>query len=305
ASQGKTGVLEITTEEGRASVRFVRGQLFDAVPPTKDPNTAIGIMLVRAELITQKQLDYALDLQNRNLRRLGDTLIRMGAIRTGEFQAMLALQRRELAFNLMRLKRGQYKFNACDIEYEEGVDTLLSIDALLMEGSRQIDEWPAIMRKIPSDKLVFRKIEGKFPGPKFEPEDQAVFRVIDGARTVKQVVDVARQGEFNGWCALLNLYDGGLIEVVRETKPVVEKVEKKPTKPMGATIADIALSAIAAAIALILLGSAIIKGGLLSPAIFTMPVESVKEFRSLEARNLQWGSRTPENWPDAAPKTGK
>ncbi|TAL18086.1 DUF4388 domain-containing protein [bacterium] len=299
ASQAKTGVLEITTEEGSAIIRFVRGQIFDAIPPTKDPNSAIGVMLVRADLITKKQLDYALDLQHRNLRRLGDTLIRMGAIRTSEFQAMLALQRRELAFGFLRLRRGHYKFTPSDVDYEEGVDTLMNVDAVLMEGSRQLDEWPAVLKRIPSDKLVFRVVEGKTPPEGSPEEDVEVFQLVNGERTVRKIIDVSRLGEFSAWDSMANLYDGGIIEAVRETRAAKPQAEKKPVKLLEATFADTALSAVALFATLFFLATAIFRGGLLNLSIFSIPVDAAREYHSLEARSLNWSQRMPAKYPPA------
>jgi hypothetical protein len=304
ASQAKTGVLEITTEDGSAIIRFVRGQIFDAIPPTKDPNSAIGVMLVRADLITKKQLDYALDLQHRNLRRLGDTLIRMGAIRTSEFQAMLALQRRELAFGFLRLRRGHYKFTPSDVDYEEGVDTLMNVDAVLMEGSRQLDEWPAVLKRIPSDKLVFRMVEGKTPPEGLPEEDLEVLKLVNGERTVRKIIDVSRLGEFSAWDSMANLYDAGLIEAVREARAVKEKVEKKP-KLLEATFADTALSAVALFATLFFLATAIFRGGLLNLSIFSIPLNAAREYHSLEARSLNWSQRMPAKYPPANPPEHK
>ena len=82
-TQAKTGTLEIETDNAVARIRFVNGPVLDAVPGEMDSAHAIGEMLVRSGLVTPRQLDYALGVQKRSLRRIGDILIRMGAIRTG------------------------------------------------------------------------------------------------------------------------------------------------------------------------------------------------------------------------------
>ncbi|HEY6009720.1 MAG TPA: DUF4388 domain-containing protein, partial [Geobacteraceae bacterium] len=227
ATQAKTGVLEIETEEGVTRVRFVNGQLLDAFPAKSEPAQSIGAILVRAGYITQRQLDYALQTQQRTLRRLGDILIRMGAIRTSDFQAMLALQRRELAFSLLRTKRGKYSFHTRAVDYEKGVDTLLSVDAILMEGSRQLDEWPSVLKRIPSDQMIYKRIEGAEPNRELNPDEALIYSLSTEPRSVREYIDRACLGEFRGWDSLANLQDLGLVEVVRQKKETREETKKK------------------------------------------------------------------------------
>lgn len=212
ATQGKTGVLEIETATGAAKVRFVDGQIFDAYPGKDDPNLYIGVMLVRAALITQNQLDYALQQQKTSLRKLGDILMRMGTVSTQDFQQILGLQRREMAYKLLRLKKGKYVFTPVEIAYEPGVDMLMNVESILMEGSRQIDEWPALLKKIPSDNRVYVQIEGVFPIRELTSEEETVYRTMDGIMTLRDLVDKCRVGEFATFDAVANLYDEGLIK---------------------------------------------------------------------------------------------
>lgn len=298
ASQAKTGVLELSTDEGVAVVRFVRGQLFDALPAQKDPNNAIGTILLRAGYITNKQLNYALEMQQRNLRRLGDTLIRMGAIRTYEFQSMLALQRREMAFRLLRTRRGRYKFTPTEVEFEEGVDSLLNVDSILMEGSRQIDEWPAVLALIPSDKHIFKRVKKT----KNELEDDLnaenkfVLNLVDGERTVRQIIERSRLGEFNTWDALAKFFDMGLITPVKKDKKKKATVTKKAfnVPPM---VSDLLFTVVLLAGASVALYYSEVWVKWSEIDLGRMTVEASEQFREVERRNLEWGKRKPHEWP--------
>lgn len=237
ATQGKTGILEIETATGAAKVRFVDGQIFDAYPGRDDPNLYIGVMLVRAGLITQNQLEYALQQQKASLRKLGDILMRMGTVSTNDFQQILGLQRREMAYKLLRLKKGKYKFSPVEVAYEPGVDLLMNVDSILMEGSRQIDEWPALLKKIPSDKRIYERAEGVFPVRELTGEETAVYETLDGFLTVRDLVDKCRIGEFATFDAVASLYEEGLIKEVnvqRTQTPSAMKaraaIEAEPSK---------------------------------------------------------------------------
>jgi len=124
---------------------------------------------------------------------------------------MLALQRREMAFSLLRLNRGSYKFTPTEVPFEEGVDTLVNVESLLMEGSRQMDEWPEVLRKIPTDTRVYKRSPQVRPGRELAEEEMIVLGLTDGTMTVREIVDRSRLGEFAAWEALAKLYDEGLI----------------------------------------------------------------------------------------------
>ncbi len=155
----------------------------DAFPGKIDPSRVIGALLLRSNLITQRQLEYALGVQKRSLRRIGDILIRMGAVRTNEFQEILTLQRMELAYRLLRLKKGNYIFYPGKVEYEEGVDMLMNLDAILMEGARQIDEWPDALKRIPSESRIYKRA-AEAPQRELTDEEAIAYNLVDGTRTV-------------------------------------------------------------------------------------------------------------------------
>lgn len=294
ATQGKTGVLEIDTGDSVARIRFVGGEVLDAFPGKAEPGLYIGNMLVRAGLLTESQLEFALVQQKKNLRKLGDILIRMGTLRTREFQEMLALQRREMVYSLLRLKKGAYKFTPAEVDYEEEVDVLMNVESILMEGSRQIDEWPEVLRKIPSDNRVYKRRPEASPQRELTEEEAIVLGLLDGANTVREIVDKSRLGEFNAWSAIANLYDEQLITQLdvqkrRTVKPTQAVEIKAPEEPRAFDIMlGILLVGIAAAVAV-------------TPVIMRPPGgmsllraygDAKVDFIKLDARMTKWEART-------------
>lgn len=294
ATQGKTGVLEIDTGGNVAAIRFVEGQILDAFPGKAEPAFYIGGMLVRAGLLTENQLEYALSQQKKSLRKLGDILIRMGTIRTKDFQEMLSLQRREMAYSLLRLKKGSYKFTTCDVEHEEGVDVLMNVDSILMEGSRQIDEWPEILRKIPTDDRIYRRIADQVPRRDLTEEEMIVIGLLDGVNTVREVIDRSRLGEFSAWNAVASLYDEELIsQLDTQKRRTVKPQPAMQIKDAGSSKAfDLMLGVLIAAIALSL---AVAPSLVLPPGGKTLTQamhEAALDFTKLNVRFAKWESRS-------------
>ena len=73
--QQKTGTLHLKAREEEVHVGFKDGAIVRAESTTRKKKDLIGNMLVRAELITEQQLEQALETQRRTLKRLGDVLV--------------------------------------------------------------------------------------------------------------------------------------------------------------------------------------------------------------------------------------
>src|SRR3954469_8029134 len=81
--QQKTGVLYIKSKSEEVEVSFVEGNVVRALSKTRRSRELLGSMLVGSGLLTQNELDEALDIQKRTLKRLGDILVTEGKV-TGD-----------------------------------------------------------------------------------------------------------------------------------------------------------------------------------------------------------------------------
>ncbi len=293
--QGKTGTLEIDTGEGQARLRFLEGRLVEAWADRRSPAELIGGMLVRSGLISPAQLGHALDRQRQSLRRLGDILVRMGILRLGEFREILALQHRETVYRLLALKRGSFRFVDEPVEVEEGVSVLLDVGELLMEGFRQIDEWPRIRERIPSDRHVYSRVADVPVPPDLDPDALRVLALVDGVLSAREVVDRARTGTFRGFEILAELYDLGLLRRVGSVRR--PKAPARVRRPRRWVDAAAAACLVAAAGAMLVLGTGIRPRGEAAP--LREALGTVRAARSQwEARVEAWARARPERWPE-------
>ncbi len=293
AHQGKTGSLEIQTPEGLAKLRFLEGQLVEAWPDHRSPAERIGSLLVRSGLITQIQLQHALDAQRQSLRRLGDILIRMGSLRISEFREILALQHRETVYNLLRLNRGHFRFIIEPVDVEEGVSILLDVGSVLMEGFRQIDEWPNLLAKIPSDKKVYALAPDLEISGDLTPEESHVLNLVDGNHTVREILDRSRLGEFNAWEALAGLHDRGYLKPVGTSRK--PRNEFRPVRSRRVLDMLVAVALCAATIGLIGFFRAVAE-----PPVTRLEAawhEARSHSQLAAKRALAWRTRTPDDGP--------
>lgn len=242
--QQKTGVLYLKSKDQEVQVYFRDGNIVRAESITRKKKDLIGNMLVRAEVITEQQLESALETQKRTLKRLGDVLTASGAITAQKLKQMMQLQVTETLYGLFSWKAGTYEFKQEDVQADGDSITPLRAESVLMEGFRMVDEWPHIRKKLPHDAMTFERLkELPAPNPKNKKKEEddfdaafddafseekkdenkgefksigsserKVYELIAPGRDVRKLVDLSGLGEFETCKALVNLLN---LEYVR------------------------------------------------------------------------------------------
>ena len=236
--QGKTGQLHLKARDQSVVVAFQNGNIVRAESATRNKKDLIGTMLVRAELITEAQLEFALETQKRTLQRLGDVLTQQGVVAADRFKQMVQLQTTETLYRLFSWKTGNYEFEQVDVEVDPSFNPLRA-ETVLMEGFRLVDEWPVVRKKITSYALQFDKIK-ELPPPQLKADafdealdnafgekseqgsefqavgdfERKVYNLVGPGRTVRRLIDMACLGEFETCKALCNLVNLEYLRVV-------------------------------------------------------------------------------------------
>ena len=148
--QAKSGVLHLESRDDVIHIAIADGSVVRAESAGRKTRERLGTMLVRADLISKEELEYALGLQKRSLRRLGDILVEQQFVTKDELREMTELQTTETIYRLFHWKSGTYEFEPGDVEWDRETVTPLRAESVLMEGFRRVDEWPLVRKKIPS-----------------------------------------------------------------------------------------------------------------------------------------------------------
>lgn len=229
--QQKTGVLTLKHRSDSVDVTFKDGNICRAETTSRNRKELIGSMLVAASLVTEQQLEFALETQKRTLQRLGDVLVSQGVITADKFKSMVQLQTSETLFKLFGWKAGTYEFEQKDVETENTL-TPLRAESVLMEGFRRVDEWPVVRKRITSLQMTFDKLKDLPPAElekddfdaalddAFAEEKKAVnkgefqsvgenerrcYNLIAAGRTAQRIIELSALGEFETAKALCNL----------------------------------------------------------------------------------------------------
>ena len=240
ALQSKTGLLTLKSSHDTVTLGFMEGRLVSAESAAKRMDTRLGTVLVKTGRLGPEALSKALEVQSQTLQRLGYILLKLGACSAADLKEGLEIQIRKIVYALFRWTDGDYVFDQQDhIDYDHEFVTPILVESLLMEGARMIDEWPIVEKVVPSTQLVFQRVATSQPvvpveredveetgektlekrikekkvGPiKISHEEWAVYSLIDGSRTVAEIIDQTFLSEFDGCKAVYGLVSRGLIE---------------------------------------------------------------------------------------------
>src|SRR5512142_1993310 len=218
----KSGLLHLESRDEEIHIALSEGSVVRAEAVGRKANERLGAMLVRAEVIGQQQLEYALTLQRRSLRRLGDILVEHGFVSREDLREITHLQTTETVYRLFAWKSGTYEFEAGAVEWDKETATPLRAESVLMEGFRRVDEWPIVKKRIPSLLSTFERKRplppagegGESDDELCGPNERRVHLLAVPGRTAEKIVDLSRLGEFETCKALSNLLSRGYLTLV-------------------------------------------------------------------------------------------
>src|SRR6266852_2158507 len=157
--QTKTGRLVLKSGHDEVDVLFVDGTVVFATQKARNKADMLGSLLRRADLINTRKLEEALTEQQRSLKRLGDVLVQQKHVDAEKLSQVMRLQTTETLYKLFRWKTGTYEFTQEDVDAASAGFEPIRAEAVLLEGFRRMDEWPAVRKKIPWNDATFEQLK--------------------------------------------------------------------------------------------------------------------------------------------------
>jgi hypothetical protein len=192
---------------------------------------------VKAQLITEEQLERVLKIQKDTLKYLGEILVEFQLLTKDDVLKVISTQIYETIYDLFWWEDGNFNFDLKLVESYKKIPFALSTEQVLLNILRMVDEWSEIEKKVSSPHLVFKRVltlEGKsvdalspqsYLKEKLTSEQELIYNLVDGTRTVQEIIDRSLLGKFNTSEILVDLSEMGLIEMggVR-TPSLIKKV---------------------------------------------------------------------------------
>ena len=237
--QLKTGVLKISRGKKLVEIHFVDGMIVHVQSNYRGKQDLLGEILVKAQFITQEQLDRVLKIQKETLKYLGEILVELQLVTKGDVLKVISTQIYESIYDVFWWEEGEFYFDLKLVESYKKIPFALSPEQVLLNILRMVDEWAEIEKKIFSPNLVFRKTQegrgGSVDGlalpddlrKELTAEQELIYKLVDGTRTVQDVIDRSLLGRFNASEILSYLLEVGLIEIAGVQAPsLVQKVRR-------------------------------------------------------------------------------
>ena len=230
--QLKTGVLKIRRGKNRVEIFFVDGMIIHVHSNYRGEKDLIGEILVKAQLITEEQLERVLRIQKETLKYLGEVLVELQLLTKEDVLKVISTQIYETIYDLFWWEEGTFNFDLKLVESYKKIPFALSTEQVLLNILRMVDEWSEIEKKIFSPYLVFKKAGEAEKGTlspqhylkeKLTSEQELIYNLVDGTRTVQDIIDRSLLGKFNASEILMNLREMGFTEAVGLRTPSLIK----------------------------------------------------------------------------------
>jgi len=216
---GKTGVLRVVRPGAEGSIWFRDGEVFFAQSNWR--HELLGDRLVNAQRITPAALERALKIHKAEdgRRRLGEILVDEGYITQQVLESFVQEQIQDTIFDIMRWDEGDFDFEVLPEVVHEDIGLSVSVENIVMEGSRRLEEWNRIKKKVPSPEMVFKMATAPGEGTfeiSLKPVEWNLLLLIDGTRSVRELAEEVRSTDFEVSRVIYGLFSAGLLEVASD-----------------------------------------------------------------------------------------
>jgi hypothetical protein len=208
----KTGVLQIRGE-GKTAKIFIKSG-FIVYATSSQQEFRLGHFLKSEGVLSDEKLQECLQLAEEKNQQLGRFLVEQGYISRSSLKDFLHLQAEEILYDLFLWEAGDFEYTDTPLNVKGKLFIPLNPMGIIMEASRRIDERSILKKEIPRDQLIFKISEkmrdtGKV---KLTKNEWRILSLMDGNRTVKQVIDDSGYAELETYKIIYSLKMSGLIE---------------------------------------------------------------------------------------------
>lgn len=222
SQQQKTGILLVEKPEESVEVYFMNGAITET--RSSQQTTRLGEILVKGNLISADHLKHAMEKHKETFEYLGQILLKEGLLKKDDLEHIIQTQIYETFYDILQWRDGHYRFIPQNLKADPaGLAQVPSLESILLDVLRMIDEWPDIKSTIRSFAYVFG-IEPDKSEEALDADELLVYNLIDGKKTIQEIIDGCILGRFSACKILIGLLEQGYIRII------AEKSEKKPVE---------------------------------------------------------------------------
>jgi len=232
--ESRTGVLLISDGKTEVSVSMREGLIDLVTARGAGSEFRLGRYFVEHGLVTPEDIDRLLrdnaptprppppdakppprDEVSAARRLLGDILVDSGRVTPEQLRDALARQSSELVYEVLRWPRGRFEFRHESLPaLAESARLGLPVASVVMEGFRRVDEWRLVEERLGSFEAVLQKDAAAVEAmglDRLARAEQRVLEMVDGERTVREIVAESHMSSFDACKILFQLIEARLV----------------------------------------------------------------------------------------------
>jgi Lar family restriction alleviation protein len=140
STDNRTGVLHFEQGQAMRAICLKDGKI---VAASGREGQRLGQMLYDRGMISQKQLEEALEKTKEEKKRLGEVLLDLGYINEDSLKELIRYQIQEAVLDISLWAEGDFEYRDCQMEFDERGIEDISTMRLVLEAAAKKDEWVA------------------------------------------------------------------------------------------------------------------------------------------------------------------
>ncbi len=212
--QRQTGRLSVSRSEESAEVYFRDGSVSYATASNGIKPGAEGLIRKTCRL-GEDGIRHVLRIAEMTGQPVDAVLVQEKMVTARTFTDNLKRHTESVVFKIMSWREGDFFFDK-STPVALAAPLRLKVDDLLLEGARRADEWTLIEQKISNFDMVFESLirsDEELASRGMSDIDLKVFPLIDGTRTVRDIIDASCLSDFDVAKSLFILLSVNLIRV--------------------------------------------------------------------------------------------
>lgn len=209
----KNGILTVKTPSFTKKIYIHKG---DAVfASSTDDDDRLGETLIKMGKITLEQYDMSVEILKKTGKRQGDILVELGYLTPQDIVWGVKYQVKDIIYSLFQLQDAEYEFIERELSSAALITLKMSMGNLIYEGVKRIENLNRIRRELPDMNTVLTLSSDPvslFQDVVFSSSDKKMLFMVDGKKTVKEIIDSSFSNSFQAMKTLYVLWSTGILE---------------------------------------------------------------------------------------------
>ncbi len=236
----KTGALTVQSDSGGGSAHlfFREGKLIQASMDSRVTRLT-DIMVKVGKLTADQAKAVRARTQVDTDKEMGLLMIQSGMLNQNDIIQGVKSYLLESVYQLFTWRDGAFRFDANVLPSEERITVAVSLDHLIIEGSRRVQEWEQLRDELPDLDVPLRFVERpetNLRNINLSVEQWKVISFINARNTIRQIANFLKIDEFQIRRVVYGLQSAGLVEVMATAGGPTATLPAPPPPPVGRSV---------------------------------------------------------------------